>query len=124
MAAWARFTYGELLAGRVSASVKTVMAWPMGEVPGQPGYCHQLIVLVYGYAYLYRMPCQGGPVQEAVGGWLETDEWEQFDAWLYSRAPVYQGEGYFAGQGAEEMAEAEITELSNWAETVYARLAN
>jgi hypothetical protein len=123
IAAWARFTYGELLAGRVSASVKTIMAWSMGEVPEQPGYCNQLIVLVYGYAYLYLIPCQDGPVQEAVGGWLEADEWEQLDAWLYSRAPVYQDEGYFAGEGAEEMNEAEIAELSNWAKTVYARLS-
>jgi hypothetical protein len=124
LAAWARFTYGELLADRVSASVKTVMAWPMGEVPERPGYCNQVIVLVYGYAYVYLVPCQGGPVQEAVGGWLETDEWEQFDAWLYGRAPVYQDEGYFAGEGTAEMTEAEITELSNWAETVHSRLAN
>jgi hypothetical protein len=122
IAAWARFTYGETLADRVGASVKTVMAWPMGEVPDRPGYCNQVIVMVYGYAYVYLVPCQGGPVQEAVGGWLETDEWEQFDAWLYGRAPVYQNEGYFAGEGVVEMTEDEVIELANWAETVYARL--
>jgi hypothetical protein len=124
IASWARFTYSELLAARVGASVKTVMAWPLGEIPDQRGYCRHLIVLVYGYAYVYMVPCQGGPVKESVGGWLETAEWEQFDTWLYGRAPVYQGEGYFAGEGAEEMTEAEITALSNWAETVYTRLTN
>lgn len=63
-------------------------------------------------------------LEESVGGWLETSDWDHFDAWLYSRAPVYQDEGYFAGEGAQDMTEAELIELSNWAETVHAGLSN
>jgi hypothetical protein len=123
IASWARFTYMQAASGRVSASVQTVMSWWLGETPGQPGYCRHLVVLNYGYAYANIDPCEGGQTAESVAGWLETSEWEPFDAWLYDRAPVYEGDNYFAGLGTTEMSEAEVESLSEWAEGVYTRLA-
>jgi hypothetical protein len=120
--AWARFSYSELSAGRFSASPRTVLSWWLGEFPGRPDKCAHLTVLDFGYAYAESIPCQGGDVQNSVGAWLETRKWERFDAWLYSRAPVYQGNNYFSGEGAREMTEAEIIELSDWAETVYHKI--
>jgi hypothetical protein len=59
-------------------------------------------------------PCQGRNLRNSAGGWLETCTWERFDTWLYSRAPVYQGDNYSSEEGSQEMTEAEITELSDW----------
>jgi len=122
--AWSRFTYNEQLAGRVSAaSAKTVLSWYMGQAPDRPGYCRHLTVLVYGYAYAEFAPCEGsGEVQERVGGWLETAEWEQFDGWLYSRGLTEQGNSYFSGQGTEKLTELELANLNDWAAVVYDRL--
>lgn len=124
IATWARFTYGELFTGRVGAAVRTSLSWSLGEVPGQPGSCGRLLVLNFGYAYRNVEPCGGGQLQSTVGGWLETDELEQFDAWLYGREAVYQNDSYFAGEGAQPMSEAEQAELATWVESVYGRLGN
>jgi hypothetical protein len=123
VAAWARFTYQELQAGRVGASLKTDMSWWLGEVPDQPGYCKHLLVLTFGYAYATVEPCQGGgPPLNHTEGWLDTDRWQQFDAWLYRYAPVYQENNYFAGKDNQEMPEGEVERLQTWAEAIYAEL--
>ncbi|MCC9078948.1 hypothetical protein FKZ61_022905 [Litorilinea aerophila] len=119
---WARTTYQELASGRVSASGRTVMSWWLGEVPEQPGNCRHLVVLAHGYAYHNITPCQGGAVVESHGGWLSDEEWDVFDGWFYSRAPLYQENNYFAGLGNTPMDEAETAALAEWAAQVYARL--
>jgi hypothetical protein len=124
IAAWARFTYQELQAGRVGAALKTEMSWRLGELPDQPGYCKHLVVLTFGYAYANVDPCQGGgqPLSHSEG-WLKSGAWEQFDTWLYQYGPVYQADNYFSGKGSQEMPEAEIDQLETWAEAIYAGLA-
>jgi hypothetical protein len=124
IAAWARFTFMELRAGRVGASLKTVMSWWLDPVPDQPGSCGHLLVLVFGYAYHSTGPCDGsGPDTNLITGWVGTEDWTTFDGWLYGRAPVYQGNNYFAGQGSQEMGQEELAELSGWARRVYGALA-
>lgn len=120
--AWARFSYLELSAGRVSASARTVLSWWLGELPDQPGLCRHLVVLVSGYAYSNITPCEGGQVQETVGGWLDTAEWDKFDGWLYSSGELYQDNNYFSGQAQGEMDQAGAAALGDWANAVYARL--
>ena len=122
LAVWAQFTYGAVATGRVGAANRTALSWWLGEVSGQPGSCAHLVALVYGYAYANIDPCQGGQNQASVGGWLTTDEWTQFDAWLYGRAQLYQDNNYFSGMGAQAMNDAEIAALAQWAQEVYSRL--
>ena len=122
IAAWARFSYLELSSGRVSASARTILSWWLGELPDQPGLCRHLVVLVSGYAYSNITPCEDGQVQETVGGWLDTAEWDKFDSWLYSYGELYQDNNYFTGQAQDEMSPAETAVLADWANAVYARL--
>jgi hypothetical protein len=124
IAAWARFTYLELSSGRVSASVRTVLSWWVGEVADRPGYCRHLVVLISGYAYTDILPCDGHEAQAVAGGWLDTAEWDKFDAWLYQQAPLYQGDNYLSGLGTAEMSEDEVAALTDWATDVYTRLRN
>ncbi|HEX9923885.1 MAG TPA: hypothetical protein VGD99_14605, partial [Anaerolineae bacterium] len=119
---WAEFTHGELASGRVSASGRTVMSWFLGELPDQPDLCRHLVVLTHGYAQANITPCAGGQVQDTLSGWIDPAAWDQFDAWLVDRAPVYQDNDYFSGKGAAPMSEAEISMLAGWAEQVYADL--
>jgi hypothetical protein len=123
VASWARFTYGELVTGRVSASVRTVLHWQFEENADEPGSCDHLIVLSHGYAYVNRGPCEGGNLEPQVEGWLETEELEQLDAWYYGRANYAEGNNYLAGLGDEPMSEAEMVRLAQWAEEVAGRLA-
>lgn len=123
VSAWARLTTLELSSGRVSATGATVLSWWLGELPEQPGTCRQLVVMVQGYAYAHLTPCEGGQAELIGSGWLETSEWEPFDAWLYGRAPLYQANNYLDGRGTASMSAAEVADLAVWAETVYARLA-
>jgi hypothetical protein len=124
IAAWSRFTYGELVTGGVSASARTVLSWWLGELPDRPGNCAHLVVLVYGYAYARIDPCEGGGEGEIVAeDWLTTEEWAQFDSWLYSRGELYQEQNYFSGLGSQAMTEAEVAELAQQAEAAYTRLA-
>jgi hypothetical protein len=120
--AWTHFAYAEVVTGRTSASVRTTLSWFLGEAPTQPGLCNHLTVMAYGYAYAEYVPCGGGAGQEQVGDWLTTEELAQFDAWLYSRQSIYQGENYLAGQGDQPMSEAEVAEVAAWAEDLYVRL--
>ena len=79
------------------------MSWWLDELPDQPGACRHLLVLVYGYVYANVDPCEGGQVLRTVEGWLKTEELEQFDAWLYNRAPLFLDNHYFEGRGQQAM---------------------
>lgn len=120
---WVEFTYGEQTTGQRGAASRTVMSWWLGELPDQPGACRHLLVLVYGYAYANVDPCEGGQVLSTNEGWLKTEELEPFDGWLYNRAPLFLDKHYFEGRGQQEMSEAEIAAMAQWAEAVYGRLA-
>jgi hypothetical protein len=120
--AWARLVRQELLFGRSGASWGAALAWHR-EMPGRPGYCQFLQVEVYGVAYASVARCEGGDAQDLGQGWLDTAEWEQFDAWYYGRAPVYRDSLDFFGSGSQEMSEGEITELGWRAEAVYTKMA-
>jgi len=122
VAAWARLVRQELQFGRSGASWGAALAWHR-EMPERPGYCQFMQVEVYGWAYASIARCEGGDPQDLGQGWLETAEWEQFDAWFYSRAPVYHPELDFFGTGAQEMSESEVDALRRWAEDVYSRLS-
>lgn len=122
ISSWAEFTYAELASGRVSASGRTVMSWWLGELPDQPGLCRHLVVLTHGYTNANITPCAGGQVQDTVIGWIDPAAWDQFDAWLVDRAPVYQDNDYFSGEGTSAMSEADIAALADWAGQVYAGL--
>lgn len=119
---WARFTYAELASGHIGAANRTVLAWNLGEQPDQPGQCRMLIVLAHGYATASLTPCAGGQMQVLAGGWVAPAEWEQFDTWLYSRAPFYQDNSYLDGRGTTAMNAEEAAALAAWAEDVYATL--
>ena len=121
VAAWARLVRQELLFGRSGASWGAAMAWHR-EMPERPGYCQFLQVEVYGVAYASIARCEGGDPQYLGQGWLETAEWEQFDAWFYGWAPVYHEELDFFGTGTQEMSESEVDALRRWVEAVYSRL--
>ena len=121
IAAWARLVRQELRFGRSGASWGAALAWHR-EMPGRPGYCRFMQLEVYGWAYASIARCEGGDPQDLGQGWLETAEWEQFDAWFYGRAPVYrQGLDFFSA-GPEEMSESEVDALRRWAEGVYNHL--
>ncbi|MCC7353125.1 MAG: hypothetical protein IT330_05145 [Anaerolineae bacterium] len=121
--AWAHWTFAEAFTGRACASCRTVLSWYFGEVPDQAGMCRHLTVLDYGYATAETVPCKGGEVQKQIGGWVETREWEELDEWLYNRATVYKEDNYFLGIGTQQMSEAEVAQLEEWAQGVYERLA-
>jgi hypothetical protein len=120
--AWARLVRQELLFGRSGASWGAAIAWHR-EMPERPGYCQFLQVEVYGVAYASIARCEGGDAQDLGQGWLGRAEWEQFDTWLYGRAPVSQQGLDFFGSGSQEVSEGEIAELGSWAEAVYAKMA-
>ncbi len=120
--AWARLAAAELASGKISATGPTVLAWNLGELPDQPGICQRLIVLVYGYATAATTPCAGGNTIDSVSGWIDPADWEQFDAWLYASAPVYQNDNYLDGRGSAEMSEADVAALAAWARAVYDKI--
>jgi hypothetical protein len=119
VASWARFTYAELATGRAGAANRTGLAWNVGE---QGGRCQMLLVLSHGYATAGLAPCTGGQMEIIASDWVGTAEWEQFDAWLYNRAPLYQDSSYLAGWGTTDMSVEEVAALADWAAAVYARL--
>jgi len=121
IAAWARLVRQELQFGRSGASWGAAFGWHQ-EIPEQAEYCKFLHVEVYGFAYASTARCVGGDPRNLGWGWLEMAEWEQFDAWYYSRAPVYRQELDFFSAGPEEMSESEVDALRRWAEGVYNRL--
>jgi hypothetical protein len=120
--AWAQWTAGESISGQVCAACRTAMSWLLDEFDERPGVCRHLTVLNYGYATTEEVPCAGGTATHVAGGWLQTAEWERIDAWLSSRAPAYQDDGYLAGSGELAMNEAEIGELDALAHAIYDRL--
>ena len=118
VAAWARLVRQELLFGRSGASWGAALAWRR-EMPGRPGYCQFLQVELYGFGYASVARCEGGDARDLGRGWLETAEWEQFDAWVYGRAPVCQQGLDFFSVGTQEMSEGEVAELDRWCEAIY-----
>lgn len=121
--AWARLAAAQLSSGQVSATGPTVLAWNLGEVSDQPGVCQRLIGLIYGYATAALTPCEGGDTISSTSGWIDPADWEQFDAWLYANAPVYQDDSYLDGRGTAEMSQAEISALTAWAQMVYEKIS-
>lgn len=120
---WVHTTFGELSSGRVSAAVRTQMSWMLDPLPGETNTCAHLAVMSFGYAFADVAPCQGGgTMQDTQSGWLETAEWEQFDAWEYSRASYSKEMNYFEGQGTQTLSEAEVQAMDAWARNVYNRL--
>lgn len=123
IATWVEFTYGQQATGQMGSATRTVMSWWLGEIPDQPGLCRHLLVLAYGYAYANVDPCDGGAVVSTSEDWLETDELNIFDGWLYGRSPLFVENQYFEGRGTQAMTEAEIDAVTTWAEGVYQRIA-
>jgi hypothetical protein len=120
---WVHTTFGELSSGRVSAAVRTKMSWMLDPLPGQTNLCAHLAIMSSGYAFADVAPCQGGgTMEDTQSGWLETAEWEQFDAWEYSRASYSKEMNYFEGQGTQTLSEAEVQAMDAWARNVYNRL--
>jgi hypothetical protein len=120
---WVHTTYGEVSSGRVSAAVRTRMSWMFEPLPGQSNLCAHLAVMSFGYAFADAVPCQGGgTAQDTQSGWLETPEWEQFDAWQYSRASYSKEMNYFEGQGTQPLNATELQAMTTWARNVYQRL--
>jgi|GEM_PF-1303303 len=119
LTSWAQFTDAELASGRVGAANRTALAWHLGE---QDGQCQMLLVLSHGYATAGRSPCEGGQMEVIASNWVDTTDWEQFDSWLYNRAPLYQNNSYLDGRGSIEMSAEEATALARWAESMYAKL--
>jgi hypothetical protein len=119
---WAEFTYGETVTGRVSASARTVFSWPLDELAGEERECAHVVVLNYGYAYANIQSCTGGQLIRSSGGWLETAEMEQFDEWLYSRAPTFEGLYYLSAYGDQPISEEEWNEIDEWTRALFTRL--
>jgi len=117
---WAQFTYAELATGHIGAANRTALAWNLGE---QEGRCHILLVLSHGYATAGLSPCTGGQMEVIADDWVDPANWEQFDVWLYNRAPFYQGNSYLDGRGTTEMSSSEAAALAEWANKVYAKLS-
>jgi hypothetical protein len=122
--AWARVRHAELSTGKTSATASTAMSWHLGQDYSQKNVCLHLNVLNYGYAYAEEIACEGGDVLKSAGDWLTTAELAQLDEWLYQRAPFSSDQNTIAGQGTQEMSEADQATLRNWAMAVQARIWN
>jgi hypothetical protein len=120
--AWARARYAELSSGRVSAAVNTAASWQLGPMDGQPDACMHLTVLTWGFAYAESVECEGRAMLESRGGWLAPGEMEQFDRWLYQRAPLYASDNYLAGTGSQAMSDPEAAEIEEWMASLWTRL--
>lgn len=121
MAKWAELVWVELETDGRSESWHTALRLNR-EMPDQPGICQSLRVTVYGLAQAGSAPCTGGEAELQVEGWLETAEWDRFDAWYYNNSPV-AGVGLdFYGVGLFEMSDDELGDLQLWAEAIFNRL--
>ncbi len=120
--AWARVTRAELATGQTSATARTAMSWQLGPVPDAPEVCGHLTVLDYGYAYAEQRACEGGALVSSTEDWLNQEEMQQFDAWLYAYAPLYVDDNYLNGVGQEQMPEGEASAVQAWAEALWLRL--
>ncbi|MFN8441006.1 MAG: SH3 domain-containing protein [Caldilineaceae bacterium] len=121
--AWARARHAELASGRTSATISTAASWYLGQDMSQKNVCWHLTVLDYGYAYADKIMCEGGDLIETTGDWLTTEELQKLDLWLYQRTALYLDQNYIAGQGSQEMSEAEQVDAGLWAMDLYARIA-
>ncbi len=119
--AWVHWTFGESWSGRACAACRTALSWDLGPLSADPSQCARLTVLDYGYAYAEVRPCEGGPAMSQTNGWLETDEWVPLDEWLYGRAALYSGDSYLAGEGSQDMTDAEQTQLEEVVRNIYGR---
>jgi len=120
--AWARVRHAELSTGKTSATASTAMSWHLGQDYSQKNVYVHLTALNYGYAYAEEIACEGGEVLESAGDWLASEELTQLDEWLYQRAPLSIDQNYIAGQGTQEMSEADQAEVNPWAMAVHARI--
>jgi hypothetical protein len=128
---WSRMMWGQLYTGHVCAACSTVLTWRHKEwkASEKTDYCATLLVTDMGRVAVSPLTlCDGGEsdlsTTKILHTWLTTDEWEQFDAWLYSRDPTYFQDGQFSGQGSQQMIDDERLELSTWVESVYTRLTS
>ena len=119
---WARLVWMELRSGRSGASWGAALAghWAVAE---QPGTCRFLQVETFGYAYASTARCEGGDPRDLGRGWLEAAEWQQFDLWFHSGAPLSSDDIDFFGAGGLPLGEEEAGALNRWAAAVYDRLA-
>jgi hypothetical protein len=131
IATWSRTTWGEFYTGGACASCNTVLMWRHEEwqAAEQTKYCATLIVTDIGRVSISSLvPCDSDksdlPTTERQHTWLTTNEWEQFDTWLYGRDSVDFQNGQFSGRGSQPMSEDELLELSTWEESVYSRLTS
>lgn len=122
--AWARVRHAELASGKVSAAANTAVSWNLGQDYSQKNVCLHLTVLEYGYAQAEEIACEGGEVLKSAGDWLTSEELAQLDEWLYQRAPLSIDKNTIAGQGTQEMSEADQAALNDWVRTVHARIWN
>lgn len=120
--AWARTRHAELASGTVSAAATTALSWHLGQDYSQKNVCLHLTVLSYGYAQAEEIACEGGEVLNSAGDWLTGEELAQLDEWLYQRAPLSIDKNYVAGQGTQDMSEADQAALDNWVKSVHARI--
>jgi hypothetical protein len=120
--AWARARHAELASGKTSAATNTVLSWHLGQDFSQKNVCLHLTVVDYGYAQAEEIACEGGEVLKSASDWLTSEELAQLDEWLYRRAPLSIDKNTVAGQGTQEMSEAEQAALSNWVKSVHARI--
>ena len=91
-------------------------------MPDAPEVCAHLTVLDYGYAYAEQRACESGELVSSTEDWLNQEEMQQFDAWLYAYAPLYVDDNYLNGVGQEQMPEGEATAVQAWAEALWLRL--
>jgi hypothetical protein len=120
--AWARARHAELASGTTSAAANTALSWHLGQDYSQKNVCLHLAVLNYGYAQSEEIACEGGEVLKSAGDRLTSDELAQLDEWLYQRAPLSIDKNYVAGQGTQDMSEADQAALNNWMKSVHARI--
>ena len=84
-------------------------------------------------------PCKVGDLAEGkiqpVGDLLTTDEWEQFDTWLYNRNSLhcrhsnlpdddFNYSASFDGSGVQPLSDDELLKLVDWTRKVYTRLTS
>jgi hypothetical protein len=121
MGLWGELVWVELETEGRSESWTTALDWHQ-ETVDQPGYCQTLHVFMYGMARASHEPCLDADPESSVEDWLTTVEWEQFDAWYYSKTGASGSNLEFYGIGPLEMDVDEIEQLDRWAEAVFNRL--
>jgi hypothetical protein len=128
---WSRTVWEQLYAGHVCAACSTVLTWRHQEwkASEETDYCAMLLVTDIGRVVVTSLTvCDetGGdlPATGTQHTWLTTEEWEQFDGWLYTRASTDFQDGQFWGRGSQQMSDDERLELLAWVESVYIRLSN